>query len=50
MKDKILNTVVGNLIPFIQIFGMYVIFHGHLSPGGGLPEEQSLVLVLSFTE
>lgn len=35
MKDKILNTVVGNLIPFIQIFGIYVIFHGHLSPGGG---------------
>jgi multicomponent Na+:H+ antiporter subunit B len=35
MKDKILNVVVGNLIPFIQIFGIYVIFHGHLSPGGG---------------
>lgn len=35
MKDKILNEVVGNLIPFIQIFGIYVIFHGHLSPGGG---------------
>ncbi|MBP1926002.1 multicomponent Na+:H+ antiporter subunit B [Sedimentibacter acidaminivorans] len=35
MKDKILNTVGKNLIPFIQIFGLYVIFHGHLSPGGG---------------
>nr|WP_312579881.1 MnhB domain-containing protein [Sedimentibacter sp.] len=35
MNDKILNVVVKNLIPFIQIFGVYVIFHGHLSPGGG---------------
>lgn len=35
MKDKILNVVGGNLIPFIQIFGIYVILHGHLSPGGG---------------
>ncbi len=35
MKDIILNVVGKNLIPFIQIFGIYVIFHGHLSPGGG---------------
>jgi multicomponent Na+:H+ antiporter subunit B len=35
MKDRVLNEVVKNLIPFIQIFGLYVIFHGHLSPGGG---------------
>lgn len=35
MKDKILSVIVENLIPFIQIFGIYVIFHGHLSPGGG---------------
>ncbi|MBE6067395.1 MAG: hypothetical protein E7211_06820 [Clostridium lundense] len=35
MKDKILEEIVGILTPFIQIFGMYVIFHGHLSPGGG---------------
>lgn len=35
MEDKILNVVVCKLIPFIQIFGVYVIFHGHLSPGGG---------------
>lgn len=35
MNDKILKVVGGNLLPFIQIFGMYVIFHGHLSPGGG---------------
>ncbi|RKD22232.1 MnhB domain-containing protein [Caminicella sporogenes] len=23
------------IIPFIQIFGIYIIFFGHLSPGGG---------------
>ncbi|MDD4635045.1 MAG: MnhB domain-containing protein [Dehalococcoidales bacterium] len=23
------------MVPFIQLFGMYVIFHGHYSPGGG---------------
>lgn len=23
------------MIPFIQVFGLYVLFHGHESPGGG---------------
>jgi multicomponent Na+:H+ antiporter subunit B len=23
------------MTPFIQMFGLYIIFHGHLSPGGG---------------
>lgn len=23
------------LVPFIQVFALYVIFHGHYSPGGG---------------
>ncbi|MFU0824437.1 MnhB domain-containing protein [Clostridium sp.] len=35
MKDTILREVSKIVIPFIQIFGCYVIFHGHLSPGGG---------------
>lgn len=35
MKDVILKEVSKLVIPFIQIFGVYVIFHGHLSPGGG---------------
>ncbi len=30
----ILRTVSRVLIPFIQAFGVYVVFHGHLSPGG----------------
>lgn len=35
MKDLILKEMSKIIIPFIQIFGIYVILHGHLSPGGG---------------
>lgn len=35
MKDEILNEISKILVPLIQIFGIYIIFHGHLSPGGG---------------
>lgn len=35
MDSLILKTVTKLLIPFIQLYGFYVIFHGHLSPGGG---------------
>ena len=33
--DLIIKTVCQLLIPFIQLFGLYVIAHGHHSPGGG---------------
>lgn len=35
MRDAILKEIGRLVIPFIQIFGVYVIFNGHLSPGGG---------------
>ena len=35
MLSKIVRTVANQLIPFILIFGLYVIVHGHLTPGGG---------------
>ncbi|KAJ52475.1 multicomponent Na+:H+ antiporter subunit B [Clostridium tetanomorphum] len=35
MKDKILLEITKVIVPLIQIFGIYVILHGHLSPGGG---------------
>jgi multicomponent Na+:H+ antiporter subunit B len=35
MNSIILKEVSKVVIPFIQVFGIYVIFHGHLSPGGG---------------
>ena len=31
----VLRMVVGPLIPFIMLYGVYVLFNGHLSPGGG---------------
>jgi len=33
--DLIIRTVCRLLIPFIQLFALYVIAHGHHSPGGG---------------
>lgn len=33
--DIIIKTTVRLVIPFIQIFALYVIAHGHHSPGGG---------------
>jgi multicomponent Na+:H+ antiporter subunit B len=36
MKDQIiLRIATKTMIPFIVVFGLYVIFHGDLSPGGG---------------
>ncbi len=46
MHDFILKEVVSHLIPFIQIYGIYVIMHGHLSPGGGF--SGGMVLGLSM--
>jgi multicomponent Na+:H+ antiporter subunit B len=33
--DLILKTISRMLIPFIQLFALYVVAHGHHSPGGG---------------
>ncbi|MBW1997219.1 MAG: Na(+)/H(+) antiporter subunit B [Deltaproteobacteria bacterium] len=33
--DLIIKTVSRILVPFIQLFALYVIAHGHHSPGGG---------------
>ncbi len=33
--SKIVKTMTGVCFPFILIFGLYVIVHGHLTPGGG---------------
>lgn len=31
----VLQTVVKIMIPFIQVYGIFIIMNGHLSPGGG---------------
>jgi len=33
--SKIVKTISGIAFPFITIYGLYVIAHGHLTPGGG---------------
>jgi multicomponent Na+:H+ antiporter subunit B len=33
--NPIILTVSGVVSPFIMLFGLYVVFHGHYSPGGG---------------
>lgn len=33
--DAILKTIVNMVVPFIIVFGIYVILNGHISPGGG---------------
>jgi len=33
--DLIIKTICRLLVPFIQLFGLYVICFGHYSPGGG---------------
>jgi multicomponent Na+:H+ antiporter subunit B len=34
-EDIIIQTVCRILIPFMQVYGLYVLAHGHGSPGGG---------------
>jgi multicomponent Na+:H+ antiporter subunit B len=33
--SKIVRTISGITFPFAMIYGLYVIAHGHLTPGGG---------------
>ena len=34
-QSIIVQTICSLLIPFIQLFAIYVIIHGHYGPGGG---------------
>jgi len=35
LNDIVLQTVAKIIVPFIQLYGLYIVFHGHISPGGG---------------
>jgi multisubunit Na+/H+ antiporter MnhB subunit len=35
LEDSILHVVSRFVIPVMQVYGLYIIFHGHESPGGG---------------
>ncbi len=45
-ESLIIQTAVRLLVPFIQLFGLYIIVHGHYSPGGGF--QGGVVLGASF--
>lgn len=35
MDDLIVKTITRLVVPFMQLYGIFVIMHGHISPGGG---------------
>ncbi|MEW6307486.1 MAG: MnhB domain-containing protein [Bacillota bacterium] len=35
MRDTVLDITVRILFPVILLYGLFVVIHGHLSPGGG---------------
>lgn len=35
MRDIMVKTIARIVIPFVQLYGIFVIVHGHVSPGGG---------------
>jgi len=37
MDNLIIRHVSRMIIPFIQLYGIFIILHGHISPGGGFP-------------
>ncbi|MCK9479834.1 MAG: sodium:proton antiporter [Firmicutes bacterium] len=46
MKDFILKHIAAIILPFICIYGFYVILHGHISPGGSFAG--GIIVGLSF--
>lgn len=46
MKDFILKRTASIILPFVCIYGLYVILHGHISPGGSFAG--GIILGLSF--
>lgn len=45
-EGLIVKTVCRAITPFIQLYGLYVIAHGHHSPGGGF--QGGCILAASF--
>ena len=46
MRDFILKRVAALILPFVCVYGFYVIFHGHISPGGSFAG--GIIVGLSF--
>jgi multicomponent Na+:H+ antiporter subunit B len=45
-QDVIVKTLARLLVPFIVIYALYVVMHGHHSPGGGF--QGGVILAASF--
>jgi multicomponent Na+:H+ antiporter subunit B len=35
MDNRLLKIMVKLLLPIIQVYGVFIILHGHITPGGG---------------
>jgi multicomponent Na+:H+ antiporter subunit B len=46
IEDLVISTLVRFLVPFIQVFSLYVFAHGHSSPGGGF--QGGCIMAASF--
>lgn len=46
MSSRIVETATNIVIPFMILFGIYIIINGHLTPGGGFQGELYLDHVL----
>jgi multicomponent Na+:H+ antiporter subunit B len=45
-QDVIVKTIARLLVPFIIAYALYVVMHGHYSPGGGF--QGGVILAASF--
>jgi multicomponent Na+:H+ antiporter subunit B len=49
MTSRIVKTVTSLLLPFIVLFAIYIIFYGHISPGGGFQGGVILAMAVIVT-
>lgn len=45
-RYTVVGTVIKKIVPFMVMFGLYVVFHGEVSPGGGF--QGGVILGASF--
>ncbi len=46
LDDIIIRTCARIMVPFMQVYGLYVFVHGHSSPGGGF--QGGCIMAASF--
>jgi len=45
-EDLIVRTIARLMTPFIQLFALYILMHGHATPGGGF--QAGVIMAASF--